>query len=115
MANKHNGRWGADDPDNPARRPLPELDASREEPPTPSWMVWRRHSPTTVAGWYWVCGPKMWPQVIEWKYVSGKLRPIGPHADTVWSKFAGPIPDPLPPPSLFKGGKKYFRKQLEFK
>ena len=90
--------------DNPARRPLPERDSERDKH-DPGWHYWSHYFPQQP-GWYWVCGPKLWPQCIQFHYEGGKIvaidrhsiGPIGP-----WNRFAGPIPDPHMPRNFFAG------------
>src|ERR1700686_1862284 len=91
--------FGPEPVDNPARRPLPKSGDTHHDP---SWQIWSKHAPSHLAGYYWVCGHRLWPKIVEFRFVAGVLRPLDNHGSGAWTKYAGPIPDPVAPVSLFK-------------
>lgn len=84
----------------PARRKLPKIDLDKFNEPEFDFLEWKPLNFVVVPGYYWVCAPGMWPQVVKFEFVKGFLVPTDSHsADKkgFWKKAAGPIPDPVSP------------------
>lgn len=90
------------------RRPLPKVDLNKCYDDA-EWLGWIIGIPI-YPGWYWVTAKGVWPQIVEWRMIKGKLRALDRHSnglwgENFWEKHAGPIPDPTSNPIKRKKGK----------